>query len=228
MANKTIAFPLYNSHIGATVPILAIDNGGEASFSISVSGGGGGGATIAHTTNLIAGDGSGNGVDGGSAPGALATAIANSPTSDQKAALDAATNNPSAINPFITNADLGSAAFAQTGDFATSGQGTKADTAIQPSGDISGTVGINGDTSQAIDAVLPADTGWTANQSGGDKTVAVQNYTNGLNGTMIAALNVVSAGTGDALNNALAQIAALTKKLQAIETALANQLRPNA
>lgn len=72
-----------------------------------------------------------------------------------------------------------------------------------------------------------ADTGWTANAGAGDKTVALSNYANGLNGTMVSALNVVSSGTGTALSTAMDMIVNLTKKVQALETALAANKLPN-
>lgn len=65
----------------------------------------------------------------------------------------------------------------------------------------------------------PADTGWTANSTAGDKTVAVAAYTNGISGTMVTALNVTSGGLGTALSALADQLAAVTKKLAAIETA---------
>lgn len=74
---------------------------------------------------------------------------------------------------------------------------------------------------------MQPDTGWTANASVGSKTTVVPNYTNGLNGTMVSALNVVSAGTGTALSSALDSVAALTSKVQALETALAAGKLPN-
>lgn len=80
----------------------------------------------------------------------------------------------------------------------------------------------------AASSGVSADTGWTANASAGDKTVAVTDYTPGLDGTMVAALNLVSSGAGDALSAEQTQVQLLTKKFQALETALANALRPNA
>lgn len=92
------------------------------------------------------------------------------------------------------------------------------------------------DTSQpgiaAIIALMPAsitnDTGWTANNTAGDKTAALSSYTNGLNGTMVTALNVVSGGTGTALSFALDVIVILVKKVAALETVLAASKLPNA
>lgn len=73
--------------------------------------------------------------------------------------------------------------------------------------------------------------GWTANASVGDKTQAIANYSgSGLNGTMVSALNVVSAGTGTALAQDEARVQELVKKVQAIEAGLATTpaVRPNA
>lgn len=81
----------------------------------------------------------------------------------------------------------------------------------------------------AIIALMPvADTGWTANGTAGDKTVAVQTYTNGITGTMVTALNVTSGGLGTALSALADQVAALTKKVAALETALVASKLPNA
>lgn len=100
----------------------------------------------------------------------------------------------------------------QTSPNASVAQGALATTALQPGG--SGTVS--------------ADTGWTANNTVGDKTVALSSYTNGLSGTMVTALNVVSANTGTALSAAMDIIVLLVKKVAALETALAANKLPNA
>lgn len=126
---------------------------------------------------------------------------------------------------------FGTAAAAAFGDFATSAQGVRADSAIQPAGDGSTLIGI---TAAQVGAApessgVAADTGWTANASAGDKTQSVANYSgSGLDGTMVAALNLVSSGTGDALVQDEARVQELIKKVQALETSLAAGLRPNA
>lgn len=71
------------------------------------------------------------------------------------------------------------------------------------------------------------DTGWTANSTAGDKTTALVTYSNGLSGTMVTALNVVSASTGTALSAAMDVIVNLVKKVAALETALASGKLPN-
>lgn len=86
---------------------------------------------------------------------------------------------------------------------ATSAQGALADSAIQP-----GNAGL-----------IVADTGWTANADGGDKT-AVIGSTATLD-TIATALNIVTAGAGTQLEN-------IAQKVKALETALANSLRPSA
>lgn len=73
-----------------------------------------------------------------------------------------------------------------------------------------------------------ADTGWTVNGTAGDKTAAIQAYINGITGTMVTALNVTSGGLGTALSTLADQVAALTKKLAALETVLATAKLPNA
>lgn len=84
----------------------------------------------------------------------------------------------------------------------------------------------------AIVALMPAsitkDTGWTANNTAGNKTAVLSSYTNGLNGTMVTALNVVSGGTGTVLSAAMDIIVILVKKVAALETVLASSKLPNA
>lgn len=74
-------------------------------------------------------------------------------------------------------------------------------------------------TSPVNTGLLAADTGWTANADAGDKTSIIPN--NATLDAMQAALNLVVAGFGDAF-------VAVADKTKAIETALANSLRPNA
>lgn len=85
-----------------------------------------------------------------------------------------------------------------------------------------GVVGMLG-TSQ-----MSADTGWTANAGAGDKTVSLTNYANGVNGTMVTALNLVSTGTGTAISALADAVVLLNKKVQALETALVAAKLPNA
>lgn len=75
---------------------------------------------------------------------------------------------------------------------------------------------------------VTADAGWTANNTAGDKTVALTSYSNGLSGTMVTALNVVSASTGTALSAAMDIIVILVQKVAALETTLAAGKLPNA
>lgn len=75
---------------------------------------------------------------------------------------------------------------------------------------------------------MAADTGWTANGTAGDKTASLSSYSNGLSGTMVTALNVVSASTGTVLSAAMDIIVLLVKKVAALETALAANKLPNA
>lgn len=88
---------------------------------------------------------------------------------------------------------------------------------------------IGGGTAWQSLTPLDVGTGWTANASGGDKTVAVQNFAaSGFNGTMTTALNTVSAGSGTFFAAQAQQVQDLTNKLQAIEAALVALLLPNA
>jgi hypothetical protein len=73
-----------------------------------------------------------------------------------------------------------------------------------------------------------ADSGYSANTATADKTAVLATYTNGVNGTMVTALNVVSAGTGTALSAGLDVVVLLVKKLAALEATLAAGKFPNA
>lgn len=75
---------------------------------------------------------------------------------------------------------------------------------------------------------VPVDTGYTANSATSDKTVVLANYANGVNGTMVSALNVVSAGTGTAVSAGLDVVVLLVKKVAALEATLAAGKFPNA
>lgn len=75
---------------------------------------------------------------------------------------------------------------------------------------------------------MSADSGWIANNTAGDKTAVLSSYSNGLNGTMIAALNVVSTGTGTALSAAMDVLVIVVKKLAALETVLVAAKLPSA
>lgn len=80
-----------------------------------------------------------------------------------------------------------------------------------------------------IPNTIIADTGWTNPASAGDKTDPVENYSGaGIDGTMTSALNLVSAGLGDALVQDEARIKELIHQTQAMQTALATAKRPNA
>lgn len=75
---------------------------------------------------------------------------------------------------------------------------------------------------------IAADTGWAANTATGDKTVVLTTYVNNLAGGAVTAINLVSAGAGDALSAALDTIVLLVKKVAALETALVASKLPNA
>lgn len=80
-----------------------------------------------------------------------------------------------------------------------------------------------------IGTQLTPDTGWTANAGAGSKTTSIANYSSGgITGTMVTALNTVSAGIGTQLQTMDVQVAALTAKIAALETALATGKLPNA
>lgn len=100
--------------------------------------------------------------------------------------------------------------------------------AAQTQADISQTDSANLGFIKNKGVKIIADSGWTANNTVGDKTAALSSYTNGLNGTMVTALNVVSGGTGTALSAAMDVIVILVKKVAALETVLAASKLPNA
>jgi hypothetical protein len=79
--------------------------------------------------------------------------------------------------------------------------------------------GVNGAAGEIT--LLPPDTGWTANASSGDKAQAVADYTP----PSFSGTDTVSESN---INSLATQVQSLTKKLQAIETALVANLRPNA
>jgi hypothetical protein len=75
---------------------------------------------------------------------------------------------------------------------------------------------------------IPVDSGYSANTATADKTAVLTTYANGVNGTMVSALNVVSAGTGTALSAGLDVVALLVKKVAALDATLAAGKFPNA
>lgn len=91
----------------------------------------------------------------------------------------------------------------------------------------------SGPIADALDAAaalgLTVDSGWTAAASVGDKTDSVSNYSGaGIDGTMAAALELVSSGLGTALQQDEERIKELIHNSQALQTALVGRLLPNA
>lgn len=74
---------------------------------------------------------------------------------------------------------------------------------------------------------MSVDSGWGTNGTSGDKTIALASYSNGLNSTMISALNVVSGGTGTALSAGFDMLVNVVKQLAAIKTVLVASKLPN-
>lgn len=74
---------------------------------------------------------------------------------------------------------------------------------------------------------MTVDSGWTVNNTVGDKTAALSSYSNGINGTMVSALNVVSSGTGTALSAGFDVLVTVVKQIAAIRTALIAAKLPN-
>jgi hypothetical protein len=120
-------------------------------------------------------------------------------------------SNHTGTQLLATISDAGTAASHAATDFATSAQGALATTALQ---------------SQA-GLILSADTGWTANNTVGDKTAALSSYSNGLNSTIIAALNLAAANSGTALGAALDVLVTVVKQLAAIRAVLVAAKLPN-
>lgn len=79
----------------------------------------------------------------------------------------------------------------------------------------------------SIGTQFSVDSGWTANSTVGDKTAALAAYSNGINGTMVTALNVVSGGTGTALSAGFDVLVNVVKQVAAIRTALIVAKIPN-
>lgn len=75
---------------------------------------------------------------------------------------------------------------------------------------------------------MSVDTGWTAATATPDKTVVLADYSNGVNGTMVTALNLVSAGTGTAIAAGFDQVVVLTKQVAALRAILLAAKLPNA
>ncbi len=72
------------------------------------------------------------------------------------------------------------------------------------------------------------DSGWASNASAGDKTVAIPDYSHGVFGDLDGGtFGVTYPEMLSAINTLADQVVALTKKLQAIEAALAAQKLPN-
>ncbi len=85
---------------------------------------------------------------------------------------------------------------------------------------VEGVTSVNDETGAVV--LLPPDTGWLAPQSAGAKDTSLQDYANpgDFAGADTVDLTLISAIGG--------QLEDLTDKLQALETALAANLRPNA
>lgn len=80
----------------------------------------------------------------------------------------------------------------------------------------------------SIGTQMSVDSGWTANSTVGDKSATLASYSNGINGTMVTALNLVSAGTGTALSAGFDVLVTVVKQLAAVRTALVAAKIPNA
>lgn len=75
---------------------------------------------------------------------------------------------------------------------------------------------------------ITADVSWAANTSTGDKTAVIPDYVNGISGTMVTALNLVSTGLGTELSSLADCIVATRKKAAALQEAARTSKQPNA
>lgn len=74
---------------------------------------------------------------------------------------------------------------------------------------------------------LSIDSGWTANGTAGDKTAALSAYSNGINGTIVTALNLAAANSGTAISALADVVVNLVKQVAALRTALLAGKLPN-
>lgn len=81
--------------------------------------------------------------------------------------------------------------------------------------------------SPALGTQITVDPGWTANNTAGDKTAALSYYSNGLNSTIITAMNLAAANSGTAISAALDVLVVVVKQLAAVRTALVVAKIPN-
>lgn len=115
--------------------------------------------------------------------------------------------------------------------FATAAQGVKADSALQSQLNADWSSGSGASqvlNKPALGTQMAVDSGWTANSTEGDKSAVLASYSNGLNSTIISALNLAAANSGTVLSLALDVIVLLVKKVAALETALVAGKLPNA
>jgi hypothetical protein len=81
--------------------------------------------------------------------------------------------------------------------------------------------------SDPVSGLLTADTGWTANSTVGDKTASLSSYSNGINATIITALNLAAANSGTAIGALGDIVVVLVKQVAALRTALVANKLPN-
>lgn len=74
---------------------------------------------------------------------------------------------------------------------------------------------------------LSIDTGWTANGTAGDKTAALSAYSNGINGTIVTALNLAAANSGTVISALADVVVILVKQVAALRTILISGKLPN-
>lgn len=74
---------------------------------------------------------------------------------------------------------------------------------------------------------MSVDSGWTANGTDGDKTAALSAYSNGINGTIVTALNLAAANSGTAISALADVVVNLVKQVAALRTVLIAAKLPN-
>lgn len=178
--------------------------------------------------------------------GAQATASANATTivTNAIAALSLGTASTHAASDFATPASV-SAKFTQPvgttlqfilGDGSLSTFSTAAISAVtwstltgKPTFANVATSGAYSDLSgtPSLGTQMSVDSGWTANSTVGDKTASLSSYSNGINSTIITALNLAAANSGTAIGALGDIVVTLVKQVAAIRIALVAAKLPN-
>lgn len=225
--------PASSSNFWSTMPlgsglVLTNSSGLVSSFTITAIGDGGTGAIQLNVTLQSAGETNWSGKYTASFSPAKQTAadvgLGNvDNTSDANKPISTAQATSIAVVAAVADLATTAASTAQTTADAAATAAATAESDANTANNAAVAAQADADAAQAsadaaIAVAITADTGWTANADGGDKTSAIP--ANATLDAMQAALNLVVAGFGDAF-------VAVADKTKAIETALTNKLRPN-